>query len=555
MAKFILVAAIVIIACVIFNKVSDKMGIPMLLAFIGLGMFFGSDGLIKIYFADYALAENACSAALIFIMFYGGFGTNWKQAKPIALKAGLLSSVGTVLTALLVGVFCHFALKFTLLEGMLVGAVLSSTDAASVFSILKSRNLSLKYNTSSLLEVESGSNDPFAYMLTVILLSLMHGDVSTGKLIYTLFAQLFFGVFCGIGLAVFALVFLKRFNSPSEEFDTIFIVAIALISYALPMMIGGNGYLSAYICGIILGNKKIENKTQMVHFFDALTGLMQMFLFFILGLLCFPSQLPKVALPALCIALFLTFVARPLAVFLIMTPFKSKIRQQLLVSWSGLRGVASIVFAIVAVMDPANIQVDIFNIVFCIVLFSILIQGSLIPAVAKKLDMTDTHGNVMKTFTDYTDEVPVQFIEFKMTHEHPWINSRVKDILLPPDSLLVLILREGDRIIPRGNTKILENDTLVLSGKVADKEYGVKLFESVVEEDNEYLGKTLSEIPDDYFIIAIMRNDKAVIPKGNTVLKLGDTIILTKHKKPEKHDKVADKHTTDRPQPAEQTAK
>lgn len=536
MAKFILVAAIVIIACVIFNKVSDKMGIPMLLAFIGLGMFFGSDGLIKIYFADYALAENACSAALIFIMFYGGFGTNWKQAKPIAVKAGLLSSLGTILTALLVGVFCHYALKFSLLEGMLIGAVLSSTDAASVFSILKSRNLSLKYNTSSLLEVESGSNDPFAYMLTVIILSLMHGDVSPAGIIYTLFAQLFFGVCLGIALAVFALVFLRKFNSPSEEFDTIFIVAIALISYALPTLVGGNGYLSAYICGIILGNKKIENKTQMVHFFDALTGLMQMFLFFILGLLCFPSQLPKVALPAFLIALFLTFVARPLAVALIMTPFKSKLRQQLLVSWSGLRGVASIVFAIVAVMDPANIEVDIFNIVFCIVLFSILIQGSLIPLVAKKLDMTDSSGNVMKTFTDYTDEVPIQFIEFRMKHDHPWINSRVKDILLPPDSLLVLILREGERIIPRGNTKILEDDTLVLSGKVADSANGVKLFETVVEEDNEYLGKTLSEIPDDYFIIALMRNGKAIIPRGNTVLKTGDTIILTKHKKQDKHE-------------------
>lgn len=538
MAKFILVAAIVIIACVIFNKVSDKMGIPMLLAFIGLGMFFGSDGLIKIYFADYALAENACSAALIFIMFYGGFGTNWKQAKPIAVKAGLLSSLGTVLTALLVGVFCHYALKFSLLEGMLIGAVLSSTDAASVFSILKSRNLSLKYNTSSLLEVESGSNDPFAYMLTVIILSLMHGDVSPAGIIYTLFAQLFFGVCLGIALAVFALVFLRKFNSPSEEFDTIFIVAIALISYALPTLVGGNGYLSAYICGIILGNKKIENKTQMVHFFDALTGLMQMFLFFILGLLCFPSQLPNVAFPAFLIALFLTFVARPLAVALIMTPFKSKLRQQLLVSWSGLRGVASIVFAIVAVMDPANIEVDIFNIVFCIVLFSILIQGSLIPLVAKKLDMTDSSGNVMKTFTDYTDEVPIQFIEFRMKHDHPWINSRVKDILLPPDSLLVLILREGERIIPRGNTKILEDDTLVLSGKVADSANGVKLFETVVEEDNEYLGKTLSEIPDDYFIIALMRNGKAIIPRGNTVLKTGDTIILTKHKKQDKHEYV-----------------
>ena len=526
MAAYLLIGSIIIFACVIFNKVSDKLGIPMLLAFILLGMFFGSDGIVDIYFHNYDLTEKACSTALLFVMFYGGFGTNWREARPIAKKAVFLSSLGTIITATLVGLFCHYALHFPLMEGLLIGSVLSSTDAASVFSILKSRKLNLKHNTASLLELESGSNDPFAYMLTIIILTLTKGEMTGGQIAYMVFAQLFFGALAGVAMACFALVFLKRVNLPSAEIDTIFILSIAISAYAIPTMIGGNGYLSVYICGIILGNKKLENKTQTVHFFDALTGLAQMFLFFILGLLSFPSQFPKVFIPAVLIALFLTFIARPVAVFLILAPFKSKIPQQLLVSWSGLRGVASIVFAILAVINHTEAGMDVFNIVFLIVLFSILIQGSLLPFIAGKLNMTDSHVNVMKTFTDYTDEIPVQFIEFQMFKDHPWVGKSISEISLPPDSLLVLILRGEKRIIPDGTTKIHDNDILILSGKVADKSYGIKLYEKTIDENDEWTGKPLSQIPDDQFIITIRRGNETIIPNGYTVVLEGDSLIV-----------------------------
>ncbi|NLA76380.1 MAG: potassium/proton antiporter, partial [Clostridiales bacterium] len=290
MAETLLLCAAVIAACVIFNKISGRLGIPTLLAFILLGMFFGSDGIVKIAFDDYAFAEKICSVALIFIMFYGGFGTNWNEAKPIAVKAVVLSSFGTVATAGLVGVFCWLVLGISVLESFLISSVISSTDAASVFSILRSKRLNLRDNTASLLEVESGSNDPFSYMLTVIVLALMNGEVSGGAFAYMLFAQIVYGAAFGALIAMLALILLKKLRLSSAGFDAIFIVAVAIVAYALPTLLGGNGYLSVYITGIILGNRKISNKQALVHFFDGATGLMQMLLFFLLGLLAFPSQ-------------------------------------------------------------------------------------------------------------------------------------------------------------------------------------------------------------------------------------------------------------------------
>ena len=419
MTHLLLLSALVILACVLCNKLSSKLGVPTLLAFILLGMFFGSDGVVKIPFDNYGLAQNICSFALIFIMFYGGFGTNWSQAKPVAGKAAILSSFGTAFTAGLVGLFCWAVLSLPTLESFLLGAVIASTDAASVFSILRSKRLNLRDHTASLLEVESGSNDPFSYMLTLILLTLMPGEISAPAVVYQIFAQLVYGGALGVGVALAARAFLRRFRFASEGFDAIFLVAVALLSYVVPTLLEGNGYLSVYITGILLGNSQLENKKALVNFFDGATGLMQMLLFFLLGLLSFPSQLPAIAPTALAVVLFLTFVARPAVVFLLMAPFRSSPRQMALVAWSGMRGAASIVFSILAITSPAVTNLDLYHIVFFIVLFSILVQGTLIPVVAKKLNMTDQEANVLKTFTDYTDEVPVQFLQCILPPYHP----------------------------------------------------------------------------------------------------------------------------------------
>jgi len=537
MAGILFFVSVIIILCIILNKASSKVGMPMLLAFILLGMIFGSDGLFKIKFEDYKSAESICSIALIFIIFYGGFGTNLNAAKPVAVKAVLLSTLGVVLTAVFTGLFCYFVLKFEILQSFLVGAVISSTDAASVFSILRSKKLNLKYNSASLLEVESGSNDPFSYMLTIIVLSLMQGNASIGKMSYMLFAQIVFGLAIGYGIGYVAYYILNKFKFSSAGFDSLFVLAVAICSYAIPTLIGGNGYLSAYVAGLFLGNKKFQQKSNLVNFFDGITGLMQMLIFFLLGLLASPSVMVHFILPSLAIALFITFVARPVTIFAILSPMKCPINQQILVSFTGLRGAASIVFAIMAITNKGYVSdFGLFHIVFCIVLFSITLQGSLIPLVSRKLKMIDNNANVLKTFTDYPEEVPVQFIKLNVTENHTWVEKAIKEVVLPPETILVLILRDGKRIVPRGNTEIKANDEIVLCAQAFNSKNEsneakneIELVEIELEESHKWIGKKLSEIASDLqksLIVLIKRNGKLVIPDGRTILAKNDILVL-----------------------------
>ena len=239
MNEYLLLAGIVIVICILANRYTEKLPVPSLLVFIAMGMCFGVNGIFKIPFDDYKASEIICSVSLIFIMFYGGFGTNWRAAKPVAVQSIVLSSAGTVLTALLTGAFCHLALGMPLLEGLLCGAVLGSTDAASVFSILRARKLALKENTDSMLEVESGSNDPFAYMLTAVLITAMESGITPGAVLGVLAAQLGFGLLFGFGVGMAALWLLRRFRFGSGGFDTLLVVGVALFSYAAAALLGG----------------------------------------------------------------------------------------------------------------------------------------------------------------------------------------------------------------------------------------------------------------------------------------------------------------------------
>ena len=528
LASLLLFLAVVMLACTVFLKLSSRLGIPALLAFLFLGMLFGSDGLFKIAFDDYAVTEQICSVALVFIMFYGGFGTNWRAARPVAVPSILLSSAGTLLTALLTGGFCHFVLGMPLLQGLLCGAVLGSTDAASVFSILRARNLALKENTDSLLEVESGSNDPFAYMLTAVLLAAMETGITPGGAALLLVKQLAFGLAFGFGVGAAALWLLRRVRFSFPGSDVILVVAAALLAYAAPTLLGGNGFLSVYIAGILLGNGEIGHKETLVPFFDGITSIMQMILFFVLGLLSYPSRMPAVLLPGLGIALFLTLVARPAAVFLLMAPFRGSMGRKLLVSFSGLRGAASVVFAVMAVISPAYIEMDIFHIVFVVVLFSILVQGSLLPAVARRLDMIDTQGNVRKTFTDYVDEAPVQFIQIAVPASHAWCGKAVREILLPPGTILVSLRRGEETLVPTGSTVLQPGDLMVLCALEQDKAPIASLTEKVVDIRDLPESRRLADLPRraGALIVLIRRGQEYLIPNGDTVLEDGDLLII-----------------------------
>lgn len=533
MEMALLIVALVILVCIFANRISGRFGVPMLLVFIGVGMLFGSDGIAKIPFEDYDLAQTGCTAALIFIMFYGGFGTNWHKAKPVAVKSLLLSSFGVVLTALITGVFCHLALGIDMAKGMLIGACLGSTDAASVFSILRSRQLNLKYNTASLLELESGSNDPFAYMLTMIILSVIKGGASPADLALMLIKQLIIGAGLGFLIGIGAWLIMKKFKFGSGGMESVLMVAVALLSYATPAVLGGNGFLSAYIVGIYLGNKPIEGKRSLVHFFDGVTGLLQMLVFFMLGLLAFPSKLPQVVLPGIAIALFMSFVARPIAVFGILAPFKCKLNQMVLVSWAGLRGVASIVFAIMAAAAFEFQEYDLFHMVFITVLFSLLLQGSLIPLLAKKLDMIDETNNVMTTFNDYSEELPVQFIRISVSEGDRWAGKQIKEISLPPETLVAMILRGSERIVPKGFTRLAPGDTAVLCAPALSDRAGISLTEINVTKKSVYCGLKLCELPPDNgsLVVLIKRGSRVIIPRGSTAFREGDILVVNSAEK------------------------
>lgn len=525
----LLLLALVMIACILCNKLTSKIGMPVLLAFLAVGMLCGVDGPLHIRFDNYALTETLCTVALIFIIFYGGFGTKWRAAKPVAGKAVLLSTLGVFLTAAAMGVFCRFALHTGWLEGMLMGAVLGSTDAASVFSILRSKKLDLKYGTASLLEVESGSNDPVAYLMTTIVLAMMTTEISAGRMLYMIFAQIVYGVGIGAALAVCTVFFLRRFRFETSGFDTVFMAAIAILSYVLPVLIGGNGYLSAYIAGIILGNQKIPNKKNQVHFFDGVTGFMQLMVFFLLGLLCTPSKLGSVILPALAIAVVLTFVARPLVVGVLLTPFRAKLPQQLLVSWAGLRGATSAIFALTAVASGVHLQYDLFHLVFCVVLFSIALQGTLLPLVSRKLHMLDDSTDVLKTFTDYTEEKELQLLRLPLEAGNSWVGAAVSTLTLPPETILAAVLRGGDCLAPRGDTVLCAGDVAVLAaGHCGEKLRHIQLNELEITSEHDWNGKTLAalKLPKEELVIHIRRGKETVIPQGSTEILAGDVLVM-----------------------------
>lgn len=371
---FILILCSSVILLAIFsNKFLDALGIPALLFFMCLGMLFGTDGIFKISFADFANTKDIASLALGFIIFYGGFCTKWTTAKPIIAKAAVLSTAGVFLTAVLTSVFCHFVLELSFLESFLIGAVISSTDAASVFSILKAKNLHLKENTAPLLEIESGSNDPMSYVLVILAITLMQNQ-SSGFVIALFFKQMIFGILIGVLVAKISIYIYEKTSIITDENGSLFIIALVLLSYLLPFFCDGNPFLAVYFLGIILGNANILNKVPMMHFFDGITKLAQIGIFFTLGLLAFPREVPSILLTGMLIFLFLTFIARPAAVFLLLSFFKSGINQCLLVSWAGLRGVASIVFAIIAMDSGITLHYDLFHLVFLISILSVAIQ-------------------------------------------------------------------------------------------------------------------------------------------------------------------------------------
>lgn len=527
MSILILFSAIVIFSCIITNKFSNKLGMPSLVFFMFLGILFGSDGILKISFDDYDLTAKLCSIGLLFIIFYGGFCTKKPECKKVTIQAILLSSFGTILTAVFCTLFCMYGLKLPFVESFLIGAVISSTDAASVFSILRSRRLNLKYGTAPLLEMESGSNDPFAYILTILGIALLNGT-NTVEMAPLLFKQIVYGILGGILIAKGALFILKKTRLLTEGTDTIFMVAVALLSYSLPDLIQGNGYLSVYITGIILGNSEIKNKLNLIHFFDGITALAQVIIFFLIGFLSFPHKIPEILLPALAITLFLTFIARPLAILISLAPFKVKLNQFIFISSAGLRGAASIVFAILVVSQDATLVNDLFHIVFVVALLSVAVQGSFLPIIAKKVDMLDRFNDVRKTFNDYQQESAIALNKMIITESHPWCGNAIKDIQFNGKALILMITRKNKKIVPKGSTILKENDEVLIGTTFQNSDERINLCETYIDKKHDWLDKKIKEIKltNNHLIALIKREGEHFVPNGNTQIKQNDTIIF-----------------------------
>ena len=534
MISLMIICSLVLLICITSTKILYKFGVPILLIFIVLGMLFGSDGIVGIYFDNYELASDICSIALIFIMFYGGFGTNWKMAKPIAVQSILMSSLGVVITAGLTGLFSSIVFKTSLLEGLLIGAVIASTDAAAVFAILRSQKLNLKGSIASILEIESGSNDPCAYMLTTIVLGIMSNS-NNGNIFIMVLSQILLGGMVAVVLAKLSIYLLRHFKFEIEGFYPIFMTAIAVLAYSLSEYLGGNGYLCVYITGIIIGNAKIPHKKSIFQFLDGISWLMQIMLFFLLGLLAFPSKIPLVIGKGILISIFMILVARPVAIFSILFWFKIPIKQQIFIAWVGIRGAASIVFAIFAETYGVSMNNDIFHIIFFIALFSVIVQGTITPKLAKKLDLIDNEESVFKTFNDYKEDKSTSLVEFTIDEHNIIANKTIMDANIPEDILVVMIKRNGAVFVPIGSTEILPGDILVLSGNKLKhfneyrEEKSTTLTEFSVEKKSSLINKSIkdADIPDDVLIVMIKRKGEVLVPNGNTIILPDDILVVT----------------------------
>jgi len=457
--------SLLLITSIIASKTSNRFGIPSLLIFLVIGILLGSEGIVGIQFDNPKLAQYIGIIALVFILFAGGLETEWRIVKSVIYEGIALSTIGVLITALILALFAVLVLKFSILEGLLLGAIVSSTDAAAVFSVLRSKKVSLSGELTPLLELESGSNDPMAVFLTVGFISFIVGINNSVFNMVTLFiSQMGVGALLGFILGKGIVYFINKIKLEYDGLYPVFTMAFILLTYAFVSILKGNGFLAIYIVGLIMGNSNIVQKRNLIHFHSGIAWLMQITMFLTLGLLVFPSRILPIVGIGLLTSIFLMFVARPLGVFAILLPTKFNFREKTLISWVGLRGSVPIIlatFSLIAGIKKADI---IFNIVFFIVLTSALIQGTTISFVAKLLKVNVPLRN-KKHYPlefEYTDDLNTRMIDFVVPYTSWMIGKSVSEIGLPADSLITLVVREEKFIVPSGQTIVESGDVLLV---------------------------------------------------------------------------------------------
>ncbi|GJH40932.1 K+/H+ antiporter [Capnocytophaga sp. HP1101] len=466
--NILLIGSLLLLISLVVGKTSFKFGVPTLLLFLGVGMLAGSDGILKIQFNDPSLAQFIGIISLNFILFSGGLETRWKSVKPILYQGIVLSTLGVLLTAVFLGLFVFYVTDFTIYESLLLGAIVSSTDAAAVFSILRSKNLDLKYNLRPTLEFESGSNDPMAYVLTTAFLGLvMNPQESIPMVILTFFTQIILGGVLGFAFGKLSKLIFNRIHLGFEGLYPVLAIALMYLTFSATEALKGNGFLAIYVCAVYLGNHSFIHKGSVLKMFDGLAWLMQIVLFLTLGLLVNPKDIIPLAGIGLLISGFLIVVARPLSVFLSTSPFKMKFARRLYISWVGLRGAVPIVFATYPLLflDDKDKAHTIFNIVFFISVTSVLIQGTSLSVVAKWLGMASEtqEENAENPVDAIVKEHPKAVMqEIPIGDSCAIVHSEIVDLDFPKNAIIAMIQRGGTYITPNGSTKIESGDVLIV---------------------------------------------------------------------------------------------
>lgn len=486
--NILLIGSILLLISIIAGKTSYKFGVPTLILFLAIGMLAGSDGIGGIQFDNPRQAQFIGIISLNFILFSGGLDTNWSYVKPIMWKGITLSTLGVLLTALSLGTFVWWITDFTIYESMLLGSIVSSTDAAAVFSILRSKSLALKNNLRPTLELESGSNDPMAYVLTLAFLSLVvNQDQSIWSVIPMLFQQMILGGLAGFLFGKLSKYVINKIQLDFEGLYPVLVIALMFITFSATDFVGGNGFLAIYICAVYLGNQDLIHKKTILKMFDGLAWLMQIVLFLTLGLLVFPTQVFPIFGIGLLISLFLILVARPVSVFASLMFFKMKLRSRLYLSWAGLRGAVPIVFATYPLLEGIDKAGMIFNIVFFISVTSVIIQGTTLSVLSRWLHVALPEK--VKPI-DPTDLLLVEhpktiMEEIDILSNSYAVNKKIVNLTFPRSAIIAMIKRNDKYITPNGATVIEENDKLIV---LADTRKGIDLVYEALKMEKDPAG-------------------------------------------------------------------
>ncbi len=482
-------AAVLILISIIANKVSGRLGLPALLIFIFVGMLAGSEGPGGLEFSDPVVAQSIGVVGLALILFSGGIDTRWSEVRPVLTKGLALSTVGVALTALIVSVAAIVLLGFSTLEGFLLGAIVSSTDAAAVFSILRSRRASLKGELRPLLEFESGSNDPMAIFLTIGAIALlMQPGASFFSLVPLFMQQMAVGSLLGYGMGTGTAWLINTVKLEYEGLYAVITLASALLVYGLTTIVGGNGFLATYIAGMVIGNSAIVHRKSLIRFHEGIGWLMQITLFLTLGLFVFPSEILPVLVPGIIISFVLIFIARPVAVYIALLPWKMKRNEKIMISWVGLRGAAPIVLATFPLLAGVPQAHVFFNLVFFMVIASALLHGTSIPSVARLLEIAaplpgrSRFGIEMEPREGSKSEL----IELVVPQGSLAAGRPIVSLGLPAGTLIILLAKGSEQFSPRGDTIIEEGDTLLIltSSDTAGPVRGIIMGEIKEEPDN-----------------------------------------------------------------------